>query len=82
MQDEEDELTGTQMQKYGNEIAKGTIVISTTGRGNADGPVKDGERTSKTYTITRTFTHKEEFTSSAQLPVGLKLKVPDKEPNP
>ena len=84
MQDEEEDLSGNQKLKYANDIAKGKIVVSTTGRGNADGPIKDGERTSKTYTITRTFTHKEEYTESSKskLPVGLKLTVPEKDPNP
>lgn len=84
MQDEMDELTGTQKLKYQEMLSEGKIMVSTTGRGNADGPVKDGEKTSKTYTITRTFTHKEEFTASSKskIPHGLKLKVPEKEPNP
>lgn len=84
MQDSEDELTETQRLKYEEMIDEGKIVISTSGRGNADGPIKDGERTSKTYTITRTFTHKEKFTaaSKAKMPTGLRLKVPEKEPTP
>lgn len=77
-------LTNEQRSKYQSDINKGKIQVSTSGKGNNDGPVKEGVKTSKTYTITRTFTTKELWTAGAKakLPKGLELEEPERDPSP
>lgn len=63
------------------------VLVNTIARGNHDkGEPGDygTEAESKTYTVTRTWTHKQLWDKSlrSQLPIGLKLTIPDKNPKP
>lgn len=83
-EDKEIPLTNEQKSKYKSDIDKGKIVVSTSVKGNQDGPEKDGEKTDRTFTVTRSFTTKELWTPGlkAKIPVGYMLKEPERDPNP
>lgn len=84
MKEAEEDLTPEQKQKYQDKMGKNGLIVSTEGRGNNDGPVENGEKTSKTYTITRTFTWKRPYEPGMKslIPHGLKLVEPPKDPEP
>ena len=68
-----------------HKMGKGGLVVSTSARGNEDGPVKSGVKTSKTVTVTRTYTYKIPYDEDSKklIPYGLKVSTPDsKDPEP
>lgn len=84
MKQAEEDLTPEQKQKYQDKMGKNGLIVATEGRGNNDGPEENGEKTSDTYTITRTFTWKRPYEQSMKslIPHGLQLVEPEKDPNP
>lgn len=81
-----EELTNTEKTKYmqGGKLKEG-LSYSTVARGNMDGPEDAfGNKKSRTYTVTRTWTYRILYTNAkyGDIPTGLQLVIPDKNPNP
>lgn len=81
-----EDLTDAEKAKYmsGGKLKTG-LTVSTVAKGNSDGDEDAfGNRDSKTYTVTRTWTYRILYTQAkyGDIPKGLELVVPQKNPNP
>lgn len=81
-----EDLTDAEKAKYmsGGKLKTG-LTVSTVAKGNSDGDEDAfGNRDSKTYTVTRTWTYRVLYTQAkyGDIPKGLELVVPQKNPNP
>lgn len=81
-----EDLTDAEKAKYmsGGKLKTG-LTVSTVAKGNSDGDEDAfGNRESRTYTVTRTWTYRILYTNAkyGDIPKGLELVVPQKNPNP
>lgn len=81
-----EDLTDAEKAKYmsGGSLKTG-LTVSTVAKGNSDGDEDAfGNRDSKTYTVTRTWTYRILYTNAkyGDIPTGLQLVIPQKNPNP